>query len=231
MNVAEGPANFDLKIPSQFSTFYSSYRNLANTSHNYTLSTSGSGLLNNQSNNGPVAPVGPGQYNHIRWHGNQFTSTANSQPHGQVTEIRSPSGNQTKDLALGGGSIKVDSTKAYMAGVWVRVREHAGNANRVSLLGESNGSNNKGYNGTTYNANTKVYGPSVETDINLNSALTEWKLMSFFFLPDWMSVAEVRAWHDDYFGEWAGEYEFTTAAQQIASGGINTPMDARVLQQ
>lgn len=230
LNVAEGPANFDLKIPSQFSTFYSSYRNLANTSHNYTLSTSGSGLLNNQSNNGPVAPVGPGQYNHIRWHGNQFTSTANSQPHGQVTEIRSPSGNQTKDLALGGGSIKVDSTKAYMAGVWVRVREHAGNANRVSLLGESNGSNNKGYNGTTYNANTKVYGPSVETDINLNSALTEWKLMSFFFLPDWMSVAEVRAWHDDYFGEWAGEYEFTTAAQQIASGGINTPMDARVLQ-
>jgi hypothetical protein len=229
LNIAEGPANFDLKVPSQFSTFYNSDRNLADTSQNYTLNASGSGLLNRQSNNGAAASSGPGQYNHIRWHGNQFTNISNSQPHGQVTEIRSPSSNQTRDLALGGGSITVDSTKAYMAGVWVRVREHAGSQNRVSLIGESNGSNNKGYNGTTYNANTKVYGPSVETDINLNSALTEWKLMSFFFLPDWMTATEVTAWHDEYFGEWAGEYEFTTAAQQIASGGINTPLDARVL--
>ena len=229
LNIAEGPANFDLKVPSQFSTFYNSDRNLADTSQVYTLNTSGSGLLNRQSNNGAASMSGPGQYNHIRWHGNQFTNISNSQPHGQVTEIRSPSSNQTRDLALGGGSITVDSTKAYMAGVWVRVREHAGSQNRVSLIGESNGSNNKGYNGTTYNANTKVYGPSVETDINLNSALTEWKLMSFFFLPDWMTATEVTAWHDEYFGEWAGEYEFTTAAHQIASGGINTPLDARVL--
>ena len=52
LNVAEGPANFDLKVPSQFSAFYSSDRNLADTSQNYTLDTSGtgSGLLNYQSN-------------------------------------------------------------------------------------------------------------------------------------------------------------------------------------
>ena len=155
----------------------------------------------------------------------------------QVTEIRSASGNQTRDLALGGGGIVVDSSKAYMAGAWVRVREHTHSGtlsapNRVSLIGESNGSNNKGFNATTYNANTKVYGPSVSNG-NLNVTPGEWRMMSFFFLPEWMTAAQVTTWYETYFGKWAGEYEwgggFDPDVQVAASNGINTPLNARVL--
>lgn len=240
LNIAEGPANFDLKIPSQFSTFYNSSRNLANINQDYLLDTTNGPLKNYQANNGVLYQLnsGQGKYNQIRWHNNLFSSTAASQPHGQVTEMRSVSGNQTKNLLLGGGSRDVDSTKAYMAGVWVRVREftHSGSGatpSRVSLIGESNGSSNKGYNGTVYNANTKVYGPSVDNS-TLDERPTEWRLMSFFFLPDWMTSTEVTAWYSSYFGKWAGEYEwgggFDPAEQFVSTNGINTPLDARVLQ-
>jgi hypothetical protein len=237
LNIAEGPANFDLKEPGQFSTFYSSSRNLADISQTYTLDTTNGPLKNYQSNNGGTGS-GAGLFNKVAWHNNLFTSTSNTQQHMQVTEMRGVSGNQTKELNLGGGSITVDSTKAYMAGVWVRVREftHSGSGttpSRISLIGESNGSNNKGYNGTGYNANTKVYGPSVDNS-TLDERPTEWRLMSFFFLPDWMTSTEVTAWYSSYFGKWAGEYEwgggFEPAEQFVSTNGINTPLDARVLQ-
>ena len=232
LNIAEGPASFDIKEPDQFVEFYNSTRNMANIDIVYPTNTSGSGpgfnWLNRKTNNGPASSSGPGAYNTPRFWDNTFHSY-DDEKNIQTTEIRNATSANTYDQLLG-GSIKVEHDKIYVAGAWVRVREATGYGHKMSMVASSNASI-KGFDGTAYSANTLVYGPTVSQPGEMSVRTGEWRMMSIFFLPSWMTSSEVTTWYETYFGTWSGEYEFGGGfSPEVQTSVTNSPKDARVVQ-
>lgn len=244
LNIIESPADFDVHDPDSFYNFYSKSRNLADTTINYTVDTANSNdigaITNYQSNNGTVSSTGIGRFNYVQWFDRNLATINDSTPHIWVKELRDAAANQTKDLQLGWSAfgIPADHTKTYIAGCWVRVREmtHTGTALapcRISLTaGGLNGSYQqqafRTHTGAT--ASSNLYTNSVDNG-DLASATNEWKLMSQFYLPSWMSNQDLKDWTDNYWATWAGDQEFgegNTAVQAVGAGGLNSAVDGRI---
>tara|TARA_R110002074_G_scaffold74763_2_gene171113 strand:- start:312 stop:1085 length:774 start_codon:yes stop_codon:yes gene_type:complete len=204
---------------------------MANIDIIYPTNTSGSGSslwLNRKTNNGTAASSGPGAYNYPRFWDNTFTSS-NDEKHTQTTEIRNATSDNTYDQLLG-GSIKVQHDKIYVAGAWVRVREATGYGHKMSMVASSNATI-KGFDGSAHSANQLVYGPSVQQPGEMSVRNGEWRMMSIFFLPSWMTSSEVTSWYETHFGIWSGEYEFGGGfSPEVQASVFNSPNDARVVQ-
>ncbi len=246
LNVTEGPVDFDIAKGEVFETFWESERNLADQTYTYPLNMPNSGntqWLNHFYNNGSINSTGLGAHNEIR-----FAETGVKQTQQTagvcITEVRESKSNQSFDQPLGwepGKSISVDSNKLYVAGCWLRVRDFTtlGSAQapgRISLVTSANNIL-RGYNGTQYAAGTKITGPSI-SDYPFESYdgdHGQWRLFTIFYLPHWMDTEQVTDWHNKYFGQWAGEYEFGggfNPGRQIVDvrSGITQGVDARLAQ-
>lgn len=232
LNVIESPADFDLKDPDDFINFYNSSRNDVNTTQKYPMDIVGSGTLaditNWQYHNATYPAAGAIGYNNwVHWfNGSGFRVQSQYEPHIFVKELRNASANQTTFYPLGHSSanssgswkevgFEVDSDKMYMYGVWVRVRDKSivgvsQAPSRVSLVSKAQTSSGVGTGQGTYDGvqsydTTNFYTTSV-SDNDLVEG--EWKLMSTFYLPSSTTAAEREEWHDNYWGKWAGTYEF-----------------------
>ena len=229
LNVNESPADFKMGDPDSFLDFYASDRNLVDTSIQYTLDTSGmdSGakqyMLNNfQYRGGRSYPYGDSQFvdnNWVHWFNRDLQTTNTSSGQFQVKEVYDLLSNQTSFYPFYEyNGIQVDHTKMYVSGVWVRVRKSVDTGqnyapNRISLM--AGAKTNSGANATLYTANGFSNGATITdhycTSIDyqgINGSLNEWKLMTAFYLPSWMSDARTLDFSDIYRGLWAGEYEF-----------------------
>lgn len=246
LNVTEGPVDFDIAKGEVFETFWESERNLADQTYTYPLNMPNSGntrWLNRFYNNGSINSTGLGAHNGIR-----FAETEVTQIQATtgvcITEVRDSKSNQSFDQPLGwapGSSISVDSNKLYVAGCWLRVRDFTtlGSAQapgRISLVTSANNIL-RGYNGTQYATGTKITGPSI-SDYPFepyDGDHGQWRLFTIFYLPHWMDTEQVTDWHNNYFGQWAGEYEFGggfNPGRQIVDiqRGITQGVDARLAQ-
>ena len=246
LNVTEGPVDFDIAKGEVFKVFHDGERNLANTNYTYPLNMPNSGNTQWQNhfyNGGSIGASGLGAYNEIRF--GEYRVNSTSQTTGVcITEVRESTTNQSFEQSLGwepGSGIKVDSNKLYVAGCWLRVRDFTtlGSAQapgRISLVTSANDIL-KGYNGTQYAAGTTITGPSI-SDYPFepyDGEHGQWRLFTIFYLPHWMDATQVTEWHDNYFGQWAGEYEFGSGfnpARQIVDiqHGITQGVDARIAQ-
>lgn len=235
LNIAEGPANFDIAKPEEFLSFYNSDRNLADTTYTYPVHDFGNGTHLNWISMGGSGGTGAGRYNRP-WFGEYEPTSTSTQAGLYIHEARNSTANTITDQSFGWNAsnrgINVDSNKIYMAGAWFRVKEASAQTSqkpgRVSLVTSAD-TPLKGYDGTSYSTGTRVYGPSIN-DSSFNH-LYEWRLFTIFYLPYWMSAAEITAWHDDYFGIWAGQYEMDNQIVSTSNGtGLTTPLDGRVIQ-
>ena len=246
LNVTEGPVDFDIAKGEVFKTFWESERNLADQTYTYPLNMPNSGntqWLNRFYNNGSINSTGLGAHNEIRFAETEVTQTQ-ATTGVCITEVRQSTSNQSFDQPLGwapGRSISVDSNKLYVAGCWLRVRDFTtlGSAQapgRISLVTSANNIL-RGYNGTQYAAGTKITGPSI-SDYPFepyDGDHGQWRLFTIFYLPHWMDTEQVTDWHNNYFGQWAGEYEFGggfNPGRQIVDiqHGITQGVDARLAQ-
>lgn len=246
LNVTEGPVDFDIAKGEVFETFWESERNLADQTYTYPLNMPNSGntqWLNRFYNNGSINSTGLGAHNEIRFAETEVTQTQ-ATTGVCITEVRQSTSNQSFDQPLGwapGRSISVDSNKLYVAGCWLRVRDFTtlGSAQapgRISLVTSANNIL-RGYNGTQYAAGTKITGPSI-SDYPFepyDGDHGQWRLFTIFYLPHWMDTEQVTDWHNNYFGQWAGEYEFGggfNPGRQIVDiqHGITQGVDARLAQ-
>ena len=246
LNVTEGPVDFDIAKGEVFETFWESERNLADQTYTYPLNMPNSGntqWLNRFYNNGSINSTGLGAHNEIRFAETEVTQTQ-ATTGVCITEVRQSTSNQSFDQPLGwapGRSISVDSNKLYVAGCWLRVRDFTtlGSAQapgRISLVTSANNIL-RGYNGTQYAAGTKITGPSI-SDYPFepyDGEHGQWRLFTIFYLPHWMDTEQVTDWHNNYFGQWAGEYEFGggfNPGRQIVDiqRGITQGVDARLAQ-
>ena len=226
LNISEGPADFNITNPQSFYDFYISDRNLMDTTIGYALDTSGtsvtSALANYQTRKGTYPSYGDlGYVNWVRWFDRNVgnTSTAATQQHFKVKEIKALTSNQTSNYSFGFNAfgLPIDHTKMYMAGVWVRVREvtHTGTGQapcRISMTAgilDSNYQQDVVYDwqGQAQLSGYNYYTSSVHNQ-NISGATNEWKLMSQFYLPSFFEGADFSDWHDNYWGTWAGEYEW-----------------------
>lgn len=245
LNVAEGPADFDIAQGEVFQSFYIGERNLADTSVQYPLNMPNSGntqWLNRFYNGGSINSTGLGAHNEIRF-AETGVKPVSATTSVCITEVRDSTLNQSFDQPLGwkSGGIPVNSNKLYVAGCWLRVRDFTtlGSAQapgRISLVTSANNIL-KGYNGTQYATGTKITGPSI-SDYPFepyDGDHGQWRLFTIFYLPYWMDDTQVTEWHDKYFGQWAGEYEFGggfNPERQIVDiqRGITQGVDARLAQ-
>lgn len=251
LNITEGPVDFDIAKGEVFSVFYASDRNLVDQSYVYPLNMPNSGNTQWQNhfyNGGSLGSTGIGAHNEIRF--GEYRVNSTQQTTGVcITEVRQSQSNQSFEQPLGWDpntssqrlGLRVDSSKVYMAGCWLRVRDFTtlGSAQapgRISLVTSAN-QELKGYDGTLYSTGTKITGPSISDypfqPYDGNNG--QWRLFTIFYLPHWMTDTQITEWHDDYFGKWAGEYEFGggfAPSRQIvdASHGIAQGIDARVIQ-
>lgn len=221
-DIIEGPGDFDVSYPTAFYDFYGSARNLIKPGQNRPLSIAGSSdiasLLNYQYKNGTVGTSALGQINGVHWFDRDLKTTADTDPHYFVQEVRSAGANQHTDFNLADPNslttgIDVDTSKMYMAGVWVRVR-HATHASgqalsfqptRISILPQCN-VDAKDYLGNIVPA-AEHYGSSIENTTITNN-LQEWKLLSCFYLPDSFTDSEVLTFTNSYWAKWAAGYEY-----------------------
>jgi len=186
--------------------------------------------INYQTRNGSSANYGDqGRYNYIRWFNTMFRGNSDqndTQTYGYTYEVYNATVNGTYDTALGPTTgITVDPKKLYMAGIWVKVRRNDGTdvyqaPNRISLIGDVLDSNNSSMDTYGIGTSTITKGQNYLTSIhednfayqnfsatNGSGRRNEWKLISGFFLPSWMSSTERTAWKNSYWGKWAGDFE------------------------
>lgn len=258
LNVNEGPADWDPGKAGEFETFWSSDRNLLDTTQSHsTVAFNGSGeySLNYITNGGPNAPSGAtGQWNgvnNINWRGTAFTSTSVGNTTHFAYEYRNIPTNVTFNRLMYGSNnpngIPVDDSKMYMFGVWERVRQHDGNVstyspNRISLTLKATTSGGsalylKDYNNANVTDINNHYLSSVDVGQYVGNnwpsgQRNEWKLQTGFILPEWMTTSEVNNFYQNYWATWAGEYEWgngNTAHQIVdTSYGLQSAKDARV---
>lgn len=263
LNVVEStPANFDLANASQFLDFWASDRNIL-SNRNYDLSTVGSSqqpenYITNRGN-------GPGSSLNFRTNWTHFfhqdlkTASTSNQGH-FMHETRVASTNTVVNYPLGWddrnymsaganpGGVVVDISKAYIFGVWVRVRDcssgiHSGKLPRISMLTSGVRSDGKihGLAAADPDGNSAPIGnlsaigathPTHDQIIHATSAITsdylipdlnEWKLISQMYLPNSYGVAtDGSAWVQDYWAKWAGQFEFSEGNPDGQNSGDNT---------
>ena len=234
LNIEESPGPFRIGAPSEFKAFWNSDRNLAGNSTTYTLETTNSSTstnpmrpINYQSRNGSNLNWGDpqGYYNYPHWFEDLINpSTSNSQTWGWVHEVYNATVNDTYDKYLGPASgIAVDHTKVYMAGIWMRVRRNSHTnstlaPNRISMVA---GTQNPGAFISSFGTGTNLLAAGTNYQQSIyagnfdfvdytpgsNPGKMEWKLLSGFYLPSWMTSTERTTWKDDYWGQWAGHFE------------------------
>ena len=251
LNVEESPGPFRIGEPNEFYSFWQSDRNLAGTSTLYYLNTANSSTvsspirrpINRQyQNTSSTAWTDPqGYYNYPEWFNKVYQDTADSATWGWVHEVYNSTANSTKNVIIGpGGGTEVDNTKVYLAGVWMRVRRNAPTnegvaPNRISLIGNS--LHSAGYPESNYGMGTSLLSNNTNylQSIGLNSypnlvtnTQQEWKLLNGFYLPSWMTSSERTDWKENYWAQWANEFEHGegTDTSKSISGltgyGINT---------
>ena len=236
LNIEESPGPFRIGDPDEFEAFWTSDRNLAGDSTTYDLETTNSSTSSspmrpinfqyqNTSSQGWGDPQG--YYNKPHWFDTILSNTnsgANdSQTWGWVHEVYNATVNDTYDTYIGPSSgISVDHTKVYMAGIWMRVRrnDHTNTGlapNRISMVA---GTQNPGAFISSYGTTSSLlaHGTNYQQSIyagnfdfedytaGSNSGKMEWKLLSGFYLPSWMTATERAEWKDNYWGQWAGHF-------------------------
>ena len=231
LDIEEGPADFKMGDLVGFKAFRdNTNRNLAGTSASYTtytdLTGGGSSLRNRQYHNQTSTSLGSqGSFNYPQLGTYKFQSTNSSNTDFWVHEAPSPTNNLTKYWRIGNGGpstaldgISVDHEKAYLAGVWMRVRRNSPTGegyapNRVSLTALGLNSSNQSVVMTTNTSSGVASGNHMLQSIgmnsypNLDSNRMEWKLLNGFFLPSWMTASERNDWKNNYWGKWAGQFE------------------------
>ena len=246
LNIEESPGPWAMGDPSQFRTFWSSDRNLLDHSSGTTYSldttntSTSSGIMNvwprnfqsNGSNNSNYGTQG--KYNYPEWFGYKFNDTTTSNSWGWISERHDATANTiiTKGLGDATNGVEVDHTKMYMAGVWVRVRRNNGGAagyapNRINLMPGCRG--NLGLPVNVYGIGSSLITYSdhaLQSWQHTTMAFTEgsrqeWKLLSGFYLPSWMTQTEANNWRGDYWGVWANQYELNQANTDHAMSGIS----------
>lgn len=200
--------------------------------------------INYQTRNGTSESYGEqGRYNYIKWFNTRFRQTSDqndTQTYGYTYECYNPGVNGTYDTYIGSpGGITVDENKLYMAGIWVKVRRSTGTntgiaPNRISLIGDALGSGNTSIDtygiGTSTITKGQNYLTSIYEDnfahqsfnsINGTGERNEWKLISGFFLPKWMSSSDRTNWKNNYWGTWAGDFDHGNgSAPDVNMSGI-----------
>lgn len=254
LNIEESPGPFRIGEPNEFEAFWNSDRNLAGNSTSYSLETTNSSTssspmrpINYQYKNQSSQSWGDpqGYYNYPNWFDNSLITTSDTATWGWVHEVYNATVNDTYDTYIGpNAAIDVDHTKLYMAGVWMRVRRnsHTNTAlapNRISMVA---GAYNPGGGISTYGTTSSLlaHGTNYQQSIYANNfAFTdytagsnpgkmEWKLLSGFYLPSWMTATERAEWKDDYWGTWAGHFEHGDGASAdinmsgLTGYGLNT---------
>lgn len=228
LNVEESPGPFRIGAPDEFVTFWNSSRNLAGNSTSYTSTTTNSSTANApelrpmhfQYIKSGTTNASQGPYNWINWFNRQFSGASDqnsSQTYGWVHEVYSATVNDTYDVGIGpSGGITVDHNKLYVAGVWLKVRRNTHTnttlaPNRISMVA---GTQNPGAFISSYGTTSTLlahgtnYQQSIYADnFALDNVRQNWKLLSGFYLPSWMTATERAAWKDDYWGTWAGHFE------------------------
>ena len=255
LNIEESPGPFRIGEPNEFEAFWKSDRNLAGNSTAYSLETTNSSTsssprrpINYQYQNGSSQSWGDpqGYYNYPQWF-NKFlnNSTGDNQTWGWVHEVYDATVNDTYDKYIGPTSgISVDHTKVYLAGIWMRVRRNTHTnttlaPNRISMVA---GAYNPGGGISTYGTTSSLlaHGTNYQQSIyagqfaftdytaGSNPGKMEWKLLSGFYLPSWMTATERAEWKDDYWGTWAGHFEHGDGASAdtnmsgLTGYGLNT---------
>lgn len=255
LNIEESPGPFRIGEPTEFEAFWKSDRNLAGDTTLYDLETTNSSTssspmrpINYQYKNGSSQSWGDpqGYYNYPQWFDNTLnSSTGDRQTWGWVHEVYNATVNDTYDTYIGPSSgISVDHTKVYLAGIWMRVRRNSHTnstlaPNRISMIA---GTQNPGAFISSYGTTSTLLaaGTNYQQSIYANNfAFTdytagsnpgkmEWKLLSGFYLPSWMTATERAEWKDDYWGTWAGHFEHGDGASAdvnmsgLTGYGLNT---------
>ena len=258
LNIEESPGPFRIGEPTEFEAFWKSDRNLAGDTTLYDLETTNSSTSSspmrpinfqyqNTSSQGWGDPQG--YYNRPHWFDTILSNTnsgANDrQTWGWVHEVYNATVNDTYDTYIGPSSaISVDHTKVYMAGIWMRVRRNSHTnegvaPNRISMVA---GTQNPGAFISSYGTGSSLlaHGTNYQQSIyagnfdfedytaGSNSGKMEWKLLSGFYLPSWMTATERAEWKDNYWGQWAGHFAHGdgTTPDECMSGitgyGLNT---------
>ena len=247
LNIEESPGPWKMGSPQQFRSFWSTDRNLLDHSSGTTYSldttnTSTSSGINNvyprnfQSNGGSNANYGTqGRYNWPDWFGYKFNSNTNtSNSWGWISERHDATANTLVTTGLGDATngVEVDHTKMYMAGVWVKVRRNNGGAqgyapNRINLMPGCRGTSGLPVNVYGIGSSFINYSDhALQSWEHTKMAFTdgsrqEWKLLSGFYLPSWMTQTDANNWVGDYWGVWANQYELNQANPDDAMSGIS----------
>lgn len=207
--------------------------------------------INYQTRNGNSESYGQqGRYNFIKWFNTAFRGTshqADTQTYGWIHEVYNASINSYYDTVIGGGTgsgagagIAVNHKKVYMAGVWVKVRRNDGTdvyqaPNRMSLVGDITGSGGSSIDSYGIGTSTITKGQNYLTSIHEDNYAyqdfsatdgsgnrNEWKLISGFYLPSWMTSTERTAWKNSYWGKWAGDFEHGNGSNpDVNMSGVN----------
>jgi hypothetical protein len=243
-NLEESPGPFRSGDPTQFYSFWNGDRNLIGQSTSYSSDFSntviGSTLpASYQYRNGSNANYLQGSYNWIQFFDREFVGsisgggshTDDAQKYGWIKEAHGATSNHSSSQYFGSSKTEVDHTKVYMSGVWVRVRQndHTNTTlapNRISMVGHiynSAGSALSSYNnaGTLIadgeNAQQSIYAANFAIDAQRQN----WKLITGFYLPSWMTSAERTAWAENYWAKWAGHFEHGDAVTpDVCMSGI-----------
>ena len=220
LNIESSPFQVPMGAPDEFETFWGSDRNLVSSlqqySYNNVLSTT-SEEVSMQSGNSVSVSHPQGGFTYPRFGFTNFNTTNQSNKKFWVRECRNATQNHSTAVFFNGtNSIAVDHTKMYLAGIWVRVREETNTGqttapNRISLIaGAKNSSgtviNMYGSSGSVITSSAHAQQSIYANNYALTADRQEWKLLSGFYLPSWMSATERTTWKEDYYGTWEGPY-------------------------
>ena len=254
LNIEESPGPFRIGEPNEFEAFWNSDRNLAGNSTSYSLETTNSSTssnpmrpINYQYKNTSSQNWGDSQgyFNYPKWFDTTLQTTSDTATWGWVHEVYNATVNDTYNTYIGPtGGISVDHTKLYVAGIWMRVRRNTHTnttlaPNRISMVA---GTQNPGAFISSYGTTSSLlaagtnYQQSIYADnfaftdytAGSNPGKMEWKLLSGFYLPSWMTATERSEWKDDYWGTWAGHFEHGDGASPdvnmsgLTGYGLNT---------
>lgn len=217
-DIASSVAAFHVNKPNEFLSFWSSDRNLAPT--NLTKTSHGS------TSEG------------VRWFDtslNLSNTTDAQKAFSYSVNNSSSNGYYQESLAGPGKYLDVNSSKFYFAGFWVRIHDFTGGTNatpnRISVIVEGLNSSNQAqqfrdYTGTLRNTtNLPLVSVGAATAQGAGADSNGWKLYGGFFLPHWMSNAELTSWKEDVVESgWAGDFDLSTDKDDADSFAQTAPV-------
>lgn len=213
-DIVESIGPFNLAKPSEFLTFWSDRNRNLYLPHNQT--SFGSGFA--QSSAEPV-----------QWFNQKINFTGSTDPQRAFRIELDGSSNRiniTNHMAANNVGIGVDHTKCYYAGWWVRVHDWNGSRDsRIQVLAQGQNSSGTAVpmddkDGTTIATNTGHALMSVTMDAAKGQGRDTkgWKLYGGFYLPSWMSNAQLADWYTNYWGQWAGHYNLEEGIAPLSEG-------------